>query len=127
MPAALPQGSAAAGAASLLTRLPHPAPPLQAHNIEPPSNTVVTNKAELLSFFHQMYRMRRMEISADMLYKVSLRGRSCRPAAPRMWGAMQGGVRAPNRVCRADHDPAAPLLPPLPSPQAKQIRGFCHL
>ena len=31
---------------------------------------MTTNKEELLGFFHEMYRMRRMEITADMLYKA---------------------------------------------------------
>eukprot|EP00887_Chlorella_sp_A99_P003344 scaffold26.g3344.t1 len=44
--------------------------PYKSHNIEPPSNEVTTDKAELLGFFREMYRMRRMEISADMLYKA---------------------------------------------------------
>lgn len=41
----------------------------QAHHIEPPGTTVTTTKSELLTFFETMYRMRRMEIAADMLYK----------------------------------------------------------
>ncbi len=44
--------------------------PFKAHKIDPPANTVSTDKAELLTFFKEMYRMRRMEISADMLYKA---------------------------------------------------------
>lgn len=45
--------------------------PYKSHHLEePPSNVVTTSKAELLSFFRDMYRMRRMEISADMLYKA---------------------------------------------------------
>ncbi len=44
----------------------------QAHHIEPPGTTVTTTKAELLQFFESMYRMRRMEIAADMLYKSKL-------------------------------------------------------
>lgn len=46
--------------------------PFKAHRIDPPDNTVATNKSELLKFFEDMYRMRRMEISADMLYKAKL-------------------------------------------------------
>lgn len=44
----------------------------QAHHIEPPGTTVTTTKAELITFFETMYRMRRMEIAADMLYKSKL-------------------------------------------------------
>lgn len=40
------------------------------HRCEGPSTTVTTNKEELLQFFTDMYRMRRMEITADMLYKA---------------------------------------------------------
>jgi pyruvate dehydrogenase E1 component alpha subunit len=43
---------------------------MKAHRIEPPANVVTTTKAELMSFFHTMYRMRRLEITADMLYKA---------------------------------------------------------
>eukprot|EP00894_Picocystis_sp_ML_P000332 jgi/Pico_ML_1/50849/g1983.t1 len=43
--------------------------PFKAHNIEPPTNVVKTNKEELLKFFETMYRMRRMEIASDVLYK----------------------------------------------------------
>eukprot|EP00873_Tetraselmis_striata_P001467 jgi/Tetstr1/421731/TSEL_001190.t1 len=46
--------------------------PFEGHKIEPPSRTVTTNKAELLHFFENMYRMRRMEIAADMAYKAKL-------------------------------------------------------
>ena len=56
-------------------RRPRPRPRPQvisykAHKCEPPSNTVTTTKAELMGFFTDMYRIRRMEISADMLYKA---------------------------------------------------------
>ena len=44
----------------------------QAHHIEAPGTTVTTTKAELVQFFESMYRMRRMEIAADMLYKSKL-------------------------------------------------------
>mmetsp|Transcript_28182 Transcript_28182/g.50384 ORF Transcript_28182/g.50384 Transcript_28182/m.50384 type:complete len:399 (-) Transcript_28182:113-1309(-) len=44
--------------------------PYESHKIEPPSQTVTTTKAELLFFFENMYRMRRMEIAADMAYKA---------------------------------------------------------
>lgn len=44
--------------------------PFATHKCEPPSTTVTTSKEELLSFFTEMYRLRRMEISADMLYKA---------------------------------------------------------
>lgn len=49
--------------------------PFKTHRCEGPSGTVTTNKTELLDFFHKMYRMRRMEITADMLYKAkAIRG-----------------------------------------------------
>ncbi len=44
--------------------------PFKTHNIDPPSTTVTTSKAELLKFFKDMYLMRRMEIAADMMYKA---------------------------------------------------------
>lgn len=44
--------------------------PFKTHRCDGPSNQVTTNKEELLNFFHEMYRMRRMEITADMLYKA---------------------------------------------------------
>ncbi len=44
----------------------------KAHHIEPPGTTVTTTKAELMQMFETMYRMRRMEIAADMLYKSKL-------------------------------------------------------
>jgi pyruvate dehydrogenase E1 component alpha subunit len=44
--------------------------PYKAHRIEPPSNVVKTSKSELLKFFENMYRYRRMEIAADMMYKA---------------------------------------------------------
>ena len=40
------------------------------HNFEAPSSTVTTNKDELMSFFKQMYIMRRVEITNDTEYKV---------------------------------------------------------
>ncbi|KDD77103.1 dehydrogenase E1, partial [Helicosporidium sp. ATCC 50920] len=40
------------------------------HRMESPSTTVTATKEELLSFFEMMYRMRRMEVSADVLYKA---------------------------------------------------------
>jgi pyruvate dehydrogenase E1 component alpha subunit len=46
--------------------------PFQAHKIEPPSTQVTTTVGELLAYFTQMYRMRRMEIAADMLYKSKM-------------------------------------------------------
>ena len=44
--------------------------PYKAHRIDPPPTTITTNKAELLGFFEIMYKMRRMEIAADMMYKA---------------------------------------------------------
>ena len=44
--------------------------PYKTHRIDPPSTSVTTNKKELLGFFETMYRMRRMEIAADMMYKA---------------------------------------------------------
>lgn len=46
--------------------------PFVGHKIEPPSQTVTTTKSELMYFFENMYRMRRMEIAADMAYKAKL-------------------------------------------------------
>ncbi|CAK7332741.1 unnamed protein product [Dovyalis caffra] len=46
--------------------------PFTAHKCDPPSRTVETNPQELLSFFRDMARMRRMEIAADSLYKAKL-------------------------------------------------------
>lgn len=46
--------------------------PFTGHRIEPPSRTVETTPKELLSFFHDMSLMRRMEIAADSLYKAKL-------------------------------------------------------
>ncbi len=44
--------------------------PYSAHRIEPPSTSVTTNKEELMRFFETMYKYRRMEIAADMMYKA---------------------------------------------------------
>lgn len=38
--------------------------------MDPPSTSVKTNKNELLGYFETMYKMRRMEIAADMMYKA---------------------------------------------------------
>ncbi|EFJ41530.1 hypothetical protein VOLCADRAFT_68179 [Volvox carteri f. nagariensis] len=44
--------------------------PFKVHRIEAPSNIVETNVSELMSFYKLMYKMRRMEIAADMMYKA---------------------------------------------------------
>jgi pyruvate dehydrogenase E1 component alpha subunit len=46
--------------------------PFKTHKIEGPSNMVETSMAELLSMYKLMYRMRRMEVAADMMYKAKL-------------------------------------------------------
>ena len=46
--------------------------PYATHRCEPPSTTVTATKSELLGYFETMYRMRRMEIASDMLYKSKL-------------------------------------------------------
>jgi pyruvate dehydrogenase E1 component alpha subunit len=46
--------------------------PFETHKCEPPSTKVTTDKAELMELFETMYRMRRMEIASDMLYKAKL-------------------------------------------------------
>ena len=46
--------------------------PFSFHKIEPPSNKVETTLAELKSMYTFMFRMRRMEIAADMMYKAKL-------------------------------------------------------
>uniref|UniRef100_A0A0C9RXM1 Pyruvate dehydrogenase E1 component subunit alpha n=1 Tax=Wollemia nobilis TaxID=56998 RepID=A0A0C9RXM1_9CONI len=46
--------------------------PFTAHQIDPPSRMVETSGAELMKFYRDMFRMRRMEIAADSLYKSKL-------------------------------------------------------
>jgi pyruvate dehydrogenase E1 component alpha subunit len=46
--------------------------PFKTHKIAGPSNTVETSVAELLDMYTLMYRMRRMEVAADMMYKAKL-------------------------------------------------------
>eukprot|EP00878_Enallax_costatus_P014023 GHUV01014665.1.p1 GENE.GHUV01014665.1~~GHUV01014665.1.p1 ORF type:complete len:357 (+),score=98.97 GHUV01014665.1:412-1482(+) len=46
--------------------------PYKAHRIEPPGNVVETSIDELLKMYELMYKMRRMEIAADMMYKAKL-------------------------------------------------------
>ncbi|KAK9119584.1 hypothetical protein Scep_017677 [Stephania cephalantha] len=46
--------------------------PFVGHNCDPPSRSVSTTPAELLSFFRDMALMRRMEIASDSLYKSKL-------------------------------------------------------
>nr|VDC61953.1 unnamed protein product [Brassica rapa] len=48
------------------------AAPFTSHQCDPPSRSVETSSAEILSFFRDMARMRRMEIAADSLYKSKL-------------------------------------------------------
>lgn len=42
------------------------------HRIDSPPTTVTTSRGELLRFFETMFRMRRLEIAADMQYKAKL-------------------------------------------------------
>lgn len=44
--------------------------PFETHRIEPPGTTVETTVGQLLGQYELMYRLRRMEIAADMLYKA---------------------------------------------------------
>ncbi|KAL9663387.1 hypothetical protein QQ045_018773 [Rhodiola kirilowii] len=46
--------------------------PFTAHRCDPPPPTITTTPSEILSFFHDMAKMRRMEIAADSLYKAKL-------------------------------------------------------
>jgi len=46
--------------------------PFKAHKIEAPENMVETSLTELTGFYELMYKMRRMEIAADMMYKAKL-------------------------------------------------------
>jgi pyruvate dehydrogenase E1 component alpha subunit len=46
--------------------------PFKAHRIEPPNNMVETSVDELVTMYELMYKMRRMEIAADMMYKAKL-------------------------------------------------------
>lgn len=45
---------------------------LQAHRMDAPSPEVETSGKELMDMFQTMYRMRRMELAADLLYKQKL-------------------------------------------------------
>ena len=45
---------------------------LQTHRIESPGEEVQTSGTELFAMFKLMFRMRRMELAADMLYKQKL-------------------------------------------------------
>lgn len=44
--------------------------PYLTHKCEGPDTAVKTNKDELLKYFQELYTLRRMEITADMLYKA---------------------------------------------------------
>lgn len=46
--------------------------PFKSHKIDPPENKVETSLKELLDMYEMMYKMRRMEIAADMAYKAKL-------------------------------------------------------
>ncbi|RWR75708.1 pyruvate dehydrogenase E1 component subunit alpha, mitochondrial-like protein [Cinnamomum micranthum f. kanehirae] len=46
--------------------------PFTGHQCDPPPRSVSTTPKELMTFFHDMSLMRRMEISADSLYKSKL-------------------------------------------------------
>lgn len=59
--------------------------PFTAHKVEPPSTTVTATKDELIKYFREMYLIRRMEISADMLYKVPGLGGSKAAARSLHW------------------------------------------
>ena len=45
---------------------------MQAHRMEAPSAEVETSGKELMDMFQTMFRMRRMELAADLLYKQKL-------------------------------------------------------
>lgn len=45
---------------------------LQTHHVDGPSDEVETSAKELFDFYKLMFRMRRMELAADMLYKQKL-------------------------------------------------------
>ena len=46
--------------------------PFKGHKVKPPSNIVETNKDELFDMYKTMFLMRRMELTADQLYKQKL-------------------------------------------------------
>jgi len=46
--------------------------PYKAHKIDAPTQVATTSPKELIFFFSQMFKMRRMEIAADSLYKAKL-------------------------------------------------------
>lgn len=43
--------------------------PFKGHKVDPPNNLVATSKAELMNMFETMYKMRRMEVASDQMYK----------------------------------------------------------
>jgi len=43
--------------------------PFQTHLCDSPPNFAITTKEELLKFYHDMYLVRRLETTADTLYK----------------------------------------------------------
>jgi len=60
-------------AAPTISHLPPPqVQPYKAHRIDPPGTAVTTTKTELMHFFETMFRMRRLEIAADMQYKAKM-------------------------------------------------------
>lgn len=53
--------------------------PYKTHRIDAPGNVVETNMAELHNFYALMFKMRRMEIAADMMVRPD--SHTCAPSA----------------------------------------------
>lgn len=107
--------------------------PFQAHKIDAPEAVVETSLGELTGFYETMYKMRRMEIAADMMYKAKLIRGFCHlcvrpapshtspPPQKRQWRQPARTSRPPAAAGRALASmaaclsPAGPLCPCLPT------------
>jgi len=81
--------------------------PMEAHRLEggpPPPARATTTRAQLTAAYESMYRMRRCEVAADMLYKSN--------AVRGFLHLADGQARARGAARRCGGEDAAPALPP---------------